>query len=149
MESSMNSEQQAPGPDTVPVTVDVTQAEAFLVSRFGLGVRGVTRIGYGEWSRAYAFRSGGFDYVARFGAFGEDFEKDRWAAQYGSHALPIPAVTEIGEAFGGFYAISERAFGDFIDDLNGARMQATLPSLFAALDAAREVDLTNSVGYGG
>lgn len=145
----MNSEQQAPGSDTAPVAVDAAQAEAFLISQFGPGVREVTRIGYGEWSRAYAFRYGGVDHVARFGAFGEDFEKDRRAARYGSHALPIPAVTEIGSTFGGFYAISERAFGDFIDDLDGTRMRATLPSLFAALDAAREVDLTNSVGYGG
>lgn len=137
-------QRQSPSPG-----VDMVQAEAFLVSRFGPSVREVTRIGYGEWSRAYAFRYGGVDHIARFGAFGEDFEKDRRAAQYGSLALPIPAVMEIGQAFDGFYAISKRAFGDFIDDLDGPGMRATLPSLFAALDAARQVDLTNSVGYGG
>ncbi|MBA2248125.1 MAG: aminoglycoside phosphotransferase family protein [Chloroflexia bacterium] len=145
----MASEQQAPRSDTAPVAVDADRAEAFLVSRFGPGVREVTRIGYGEWSRAYAFRYGGVDHVARFGAFVEDFDKDRRAARYGSDALPIPAVTEIGQAFDGYYAISERAFGDFIDDLDDTRMRATLPSLFAALDAAREADLTSSAGYGG
>lgn len=145
----MTSEQQAPRSDTAPVAVDAVRAESFLVSRFGPGVREVRRIGYGEWSRAYAFRYGSVDHVARFGAFVEDFEKDRRAAQYGSLALPIPAVTEIGQAFDGYYAISKRAFGDFIDNLDGVRMRATLPSLFAALDAAREVDLTGSAGYGG
>ena len=145
----MASEQQAPRSDTAPVAVDAVRAEAFLVSRFGPGVRDVTRIGYGEWSQAYAFRYGGVDHVARFGAFVEDFEKDRRAARYGSRALPIPAVTEIGQAFDDYYAISERAFGDFIDDLDGVRMRATLPSLYAALDAAREVNLTGSSGYGG
>ncbi|MDQ3539574.1 MAG: phosphotransferase [Chloroflexota bacterium] len=129
--------------------VDVAQAEAFLVSRFGPDVEDVTRLGYGEWSQAYAFRHAGDDYVARFGAYTEDFAKDRRAAGFGSSALPIPAVTEIGQAFGGAYAISERAFGDFIDDLDGATMRTVLPSLFAALDAAREVDLATTEGYGG
>ena len=145
----MASEQQAPQSDAAPVAVDAIRAEAFLVSQFGPGVGDVTRIGYGEWSQAYAFRYGGVDHVARFGAFVEDFEKDRRAARYGSDALPIPAVTEIGQAFDGYYAISERAFGDFIDDLDGVRMRATLPFLFAALDAARQIDLSNLVGYGG
>lgn len=141
----MSDDQRAPA----VAGVDAERAQAFLVSRFGPEVGEVARIGYGEWSQAYAFRHDGADYVARFGAFGEDFAKDRRAARYGSSALPIPAVTEIGQAFGGSYAISERAFGDFIDDLDGRRMRATLPSLFAALGAAREVDLAGAVGYGG
>ena len=145
----MDTEPQAHRSDAAPVPVDEVRAGAFLVSRFGPGVREVARIGFGEWSRAYAFRYEGVAHVARFGAFVEDFEKDRRAARYRSDALPIPAVTEVGEAFDGFYAISQRAYGDFIDDLDGERMRATIPSLFAALDAAREVDLTNSVGYGG
>ena len=145
----MDSEQPTRGSEAAPVPVDESRAEAFLVGRFGPGVGEVTRIGYGEWSRAYAYRYDGAQHVARFGAFVEDFEKDQRAAQYSSPALPIPAVTEIGQAFDGFYAISERAFGDFIDELDGPGMRATLPSLFAALDTAREVDLTGSPGYGG
>lgn len=136
-------------PASAPASVNAAQAEEFLVSRFGPEVQDVTRTGYGEWSQAYAFVAGDADYVVRFGAFGEDFAKDRRAARYGSSMLPVPAVTEIGRAFGGSYAISERAFGDFIDGLDGTRMRATLPSLFAALDAAREVDLSGTVGYGG
>lgn len=145
----MNSEQPAPGPVAVPGAVDAAQAEAFLISRFGPGIRDVARTGYGEWSQAYAYRHDGGEYVIRFGRYAEDFAKDRRAAQYGSPALPIPMVTEIGEAFGGAYAISERAFGEFIDDLDGAGMCAVLPSLFAALDAARRVDLLATQGYGG
>ena len=145
----MNDKQQAPGSDTAPKAVDAGQATAFLISRFGPDIQGVTGIGYGEWSRAYAFQYDNQDYVIRFGRYDEDFAKDRWASQYGSRELPIPAVTEIGEAFGGAYAISERAFGGFIDDLDGTGMRAVLPSLFAALDAAREVDLSRTEGYGG
>ncbi len=120
----------------------------FLVGRFGTDVRDVTAIGHGEWSKAFAFRHGG-DYVVRFGVFLEDFEKDRLAARYRSPALPIPYVTEIGEALGGYYAISERAFGGYIDLIDGVRMRATLPALFAALDAARDADLSATTGYGG
>ena len=124
------------------------EAEAFLVGRFGAGVTDVEPIGGGAWSKAYAFRRDGAHFVARFGGYPEDFEKDRLAGRYASADLPIPAVTEIGEAFGGYYAISERMFGGFIDHLDGERMRATLPSLFAALDAARGADLSATTGYG-
>ncbi|MGH2534775.1 MAG: phosphotransferase family protein [Thermomicrobiales bacterium] len=140
----MGTDQQVPSHG-----VSAAQAEAVLVARFGAGVQGVTGIGRGEWSKAYAFNFNGADRVARFGAYEGDFAKDRLAAKYGSRDLPIPAVTEMGEALGAYYAISERAFGDYIDALDGDRMRATLPSLFAALDAARQADLSASTGYGG
>ncbi|MBI2939030.1 MAG: phosphotransferase [Chloroflexi bacterium] len=126
--------------------------EAFLVARFGREVSAVSMIGQGEWSTAYAFRWPGErrgDYVIRFGAFPEDFAKDRLAARYRSRDLPIPQILEIGEAFDGSYAISARAFGDYLDALDLAQMRRVLPSLFAALDAARLVDLSASAGYGG
>jgi hygromycin-B 4-O-kinase len=128
--------------------VSAAGAGAFLAARFGPEASAVTRIGQGEWSTAYAFRHGGAEYVIRFGAYREDFAKDRLAARFGSPDLPIPAVTEIGEAFGGSYAVSERAVGGFLDDLDGHRMRATLPALFAALDAARRADLASTTGYG-
>lgn len=129
--------------------VNVAQAETFLVDRFGADVWNVAPIGYGEWSHAFGFRSDDADQVVRFGRYVEDFAKDRRAARYGSPDLPIPPLTEIGHAFDGWYAISERAFGDFIDGLDGTRMRAVLPSLFGALDAAREADLTTTAGFGG
>jgi hygromycin-B 4-O-kinase len=141
-----------PSPVPLPAEtsgVSANEAETFLVGRFGAGLTDVEPIGGGAWSKAFAFRRDGAPYIARFGAYPEDFAKDRLAGRYASPDLPIPAVIEIGEAFGGFYAISERAFGDFIDHLDGERMRATLPSLFAALDAARGADLSATTGYGG
>src|SRR6478735_5801338 len=96
-------------PGTSRVSAD--EAEAFLVGRFGTGVTEVEPIGGGTWSRAYAFRRDGAPFIVRFGGFPDDFGRDRLAGRYASADLPIPTVTEIGEAYGGFYAISERKFG--------------------------------------
>jgi hygromycin-B 4-O-kinase len=128
---------------------DVVRAKEFLVTRFGSDGGDVAQLGAGVWSKAFAFRRAGRDYVIRFGAHREDFGKDRLAARYACPALPIPRVVELGEAFGGFYAISERVFGTYIDDVDETQMRALLPSLFAALDSARLADLSGTSGYGG
>ena len=128
--------------------LNAAAAGAFLVDRFGREVSEVSPIGHGEWSRAYAYRRSGADYIIRFSAHDEDFHKDRIAARYSSPDLPIPAVIEIGETHGGFFAISERASGRYLDDLDEEGMRLMLPSLFAALGAARRVELTSSTGYG-
>jgi len=101
----------------------------------------------GEWSVAYSVRTADADLVARFNAWDEDFEKDAYAARYSSNALPIPPIIEWGPAVGGFYAIAPRVSGEHIDGLDETRMRRLLPSLFAAMDAMREVDLPS--GFGG
>jgi hygromycin-B 4-O-kinase len=128
--------------------LNAADAEAFLVAHLGRDVGEVSPIGHGEWSRAYAFRRGGTEYIVRFSALDEDFRKDRIAARYSSRTLPIPAVVEIGETGDGYFAISERAPGGYLDDLDEDEMRGMLPALFAALDAARRVDLSVSTGYG-
>jgi hygromycin-B 4-O-kinase len=130
------------------VTVDLAGVKAFLATRFGSRCRDVTHLGKGVWSKAFAFRRAGRDYVIRFGAHQEDFAKDRYASRYACPELPIPRIVELGEAFGGHYAISERVLGSYIDDVDEARMRALLPSLFAALDTTRLADLSNTTGYG-
>lgn len=127
---------------------DETRVEAFLTARFDGEAGDVASLGAGVWSKAYAFRRAGRDYVIRFGAHREDFAKDSLAARYACPALPIPRVVEMGEADGGYYAISERVFGGYIDDVDEAQMRALLPALFAALDAARLADLSGTTGYG-
>jgi hygromycin-B 4-O-kinase len=128
--------------------VDEAGVAAFLAERLGDGVDDVEPIQRGEWSKAFFFRHAGRDYVVRFGAYLEDFAKDRLAVRYRAPELPIPSVVEVGEAFGGYFAISERLYGEYIDGMDEAQMRALLPSLFAALDAMRRADLGATTGYG-
>ncbi len=70
-------------------------------------------------------------------------------AGYSSDLLPIPAVLEIGEGPGGFFVVSERAYGDFLDALDGEGMHTVLPRLLDSLQAAWQIDLSSTTGYGG
>ncbi|MEX2245614.1 MAG: aminoglycoside phosphotransferase family protein [Dehalococcoidia bacterium] len=131
-----------------PAPPDLAAATAFLATRYDGDAPGVAEIGRGEWARAYGFTHQGAAFVVRFGHEREDFEKDRIAAGYASPRLPIPRLIEIGEAFDGYYAISERAFGTHLDKLDEPSLRAALPSLLIAYDAMREADVAHTRGYG-
>lgn len=125
-----------------------SEVERFLRSRYGSRAGSPAPLRGGEWSRAYAFVLDGREVVARFGVHGEDFAKDARMARYSCKALPIRPILELGEAPGGFFAISERAHGDFLDELDEEGMRAILPGLLSALLTARRIDLSSSAGYG-
>jgi hygromycin-B 4-O-kinase len=134
--------------------VDHAAAAAYLSTRFGDDVSDVVAAPrQGAWSRAYFFRHDGADLVIRFAENAWNFEQDRRYAVHSSPDLPIPhvleiGVVEIGEAAGSAYAISERVFGDILEELDVDRMRRTLPSLFGALDAVRRIDLSATTGFG-
>ena len=120
----------------------------FLRERFGPTAH-IAAMRPGEWSAVYSVRTSDADVVARFGAYDEDFEKDSYVARYSSAALPIPPVLEWGPALGDFYAVAPRMRGEHIDGLDETRMRRVLPSLFAAQDAMRAIELPAGSGYGG
>lgn len=129
--------------------MDAERAVAtFLSDRVGSGVSNVERLGQGEWSTAYGFERSGEEYVVRFGGYGEDFEKDRLVSRYRSADLPIPRILDIGHTEDGFYAVSERARGIGLDELDEAQMKAVLPALLAGLDAIADADISGTTGFG-
>ena len=121
----------------------------FLRNHIGQEITDLSRIGQGEWSLAYSFRDKNTELIIRFSHLSEDFAKDRFAANFASPQLPIPKITDIGQAFEGFYAISEKADGGAIDYINQQEMQRILPSLFDLFDALRLADTSKTTGYGG
>ncbi len=133
--------------------VDVQQAQAFLTSHFGMEPTEVTLIGEGAWSRCFGFSCRELwdneQCVIRFGNHVDDFEKDQVAYRYMTPDLPIPKVIEIGQAFGGYYAISTRVHGVPLESLGAASWLAIVPSLVSVLEALRTTDLSATSGIGG
>lgn len=125
------------------------EVRAFLVDELGADPESVESLRPGEWSSVYAIRRGSEALVVRFSRYRDDFEKDRAVAAASTPDLPIPAVLEIGAAFGRAYAVSRRAHGEFLETLDDSRTRLVLPRLFAALDTARLTDLSSSTGFGG
>lgn len=119
------------------MTID--RASRFLADRYGGSAYQVEGLGGGDWSRAFGFRLDGLDLVVRFGVWREDFEMDRLAMAFAGPDLPVPQVLEIGDAFEGVYAISERHFGLFLEELDTEQWPRALPAVFGALDAMRVV----------
>jgi len=124
------------------------EVQSFIRGHYGDRASQLKPLGRGAWSKAYALELDGQEVVARFGAHGEDFAKEQVMSKFSSTQLPIPTVLEVGEAPGGFFAVSERAYGDFLDELSETDMRAVLPSLLSTLDAVGDIDASGTTGYG-
>jgi len=127
----------------------LADVQRLVTAHYGARATEPRLLGAGDWSQAFSFALDGQDAVIRFGRHVEDFRKDRVMAGYSSAALPVPAVTEIGRTADGYFAVSERATGQLLDDLDSAGMRAALPSLLRALDALRALAPPGGRGYGG
>jgi hygromycin-B 4-O-kinase len=129
------------------------RARAVLRERLGAEVAALRRLAGGEFSRAFAGEVGGRGYVVRISDFPhseEAFAKDEYAwRHFASPALPIPAVVARGPAGQGHFAISERAAGVRLAELDPAAREAVLPAALDALDAIGRADVSGSRGYGG
>jgi len=123
-------------------------AEEFVAQHYGSRASQLELLGAGEWSRAYSFKLDDQESVIRFGNHGEDFAKDQVMSRFSSAELPIPKVLELGDTSSGFFVVSERAYGAFLDELDGDGMRAVLPCLFRTLDAISAIDIATNEGYG-
>ena len=124
------------------------EAQAFLSTHLNTDLPDLQLIGEGAWSRCYAFQHDNQDLVIRFGNYVADFEKDKLAYAHASPDLPVPNVLDIGEAFGGYYAISTRVYGVPLESLNASEWLKVVPSLVSALEALRTADLPAGTGVG-
>ncbi len=130
-------------------SIDIKQATKFLKRRFAKQVSTIQYVGEGAWSRCFGFKLGQDDLVIRFGRHLSDFQKDQIASKYATADLPIPKVAEIGEAEGMFYAISTRAYGTPLEELDAVSWISVVPSLVRAMEAMRTADISETSGFGG
>lgn len=129
--------------------IDSRQAQTFLTDTLKLDATAVEQIGEGAWSRCFGFRQGDQDLAIRFGNYVDDFQKDQLAHRYATAALPVPAVLDIGEAFGGYYAISTRVHGIPLESTDANQWRALVPVVVDAMEAMRTADLSATSGMGG
>jgi len=130
------------------ISIDDQDAEAFLRAHLSTEISALRRLQGGEWSTAYYLMVDGAALVARFSSVDEDVAKDAAAFGFATTHLPVPRIIEVGEALGGYFAISEFATGRPLDSVTGSEMVVTLPSLLLTLDAIRNVPLTATSGFG-
>ena len=105
-------------------------------------------LGAGEWSRAWALRLDGRAVVVRFGQHRDDFDRDALVGRLAPVGVPVPRVLEVGAAPRGWFAVSERRYGGFLDALDGPGMRAVLPAVFRVLDAMAAAPLPDAPGWG-
>jgi aminoglycoside phosphotransferase (APT) family kinase protein len=117
----------------------VEDVVAFLVAHHGEPVSDVEVLSGGFWSAAYGYRVGDRELVLRLGQSVEWFEIDRDAMTYSRDGLSVPAVLDVGEAFGGAYAISERYRGRFLESVGVEEADIAGPMLMGLLEALRTV----------
>lgn len=125
------------------------QVERFLAQHTQQTVTDILPLTGGEWSQAFAFNKDGKSYVIRFGRHVEDYNKDKLASNFASKYLPIARVLEVGSAFEEYFAISEQAFGEMLDELDADSMQKIVPAVMHMLNALREANISNTQGFGG
>jgi aminoglycoside phosphotransferase (APT) family kinase protein len=120
--------------------VPLDDVERFLVSLHGRPIELLAPLPGGFWSAAYSYRAGGQDLVLRLGTIPEGFEADRAATTFSGPDLPVPKVIMIGQAFGGAYAISERHYGRFLEDIRAEERPRSGPMLARLLRALRAIE---------
>lgn len=136
-------------PKSASANIDADQAREFIEAHLKIVPSEVKLIGEGAWSRCFGFHHGDQELAIRFGKYLDDFEKDRVACEYAGPGLPIPEVTEIGQAFDGYYSIATRVHGVPLESVDGDQWHALLPSLVSAMEAMRVADLSATSGFGG
>ncbi len=129
--------------------LSLSEVTTILTDHFQSGVSDVVPTNQGEWSQAFFFTVANQNKVVRFSQVDEDFRRDQFASRFATPQLPIPPIEEIGQAFGGYFAISSKIEGTMIDHLDLTEMEAIVPELLSLFDSLRTADISKTTGYGG
>jgi hygromycin-B 4-O-kinase len=124
------------------------QVTEFLQSQFNTPINKLSPVSYGDWATTYSFETNQTPYILRIGEIDEDFKKDQFAHRFATPTLPIPKIIKIGQAFGGYYAISEKLAGKILDLLPKESLQALTPGILKLLDELRQTDTSSTSGFG-
>lgn len=111
---------------------------AFLSEWHGSQVRSLEPLDGGFWSSAFGYGVNDDDFVFRLSDSREGFDADRAAHRFSTPLLPVPEVLDVGDAFDRSYAISRRAYGSFLEDVDpgvAARSGPTVSQLLRSLRA--------------
>jgi aminoglycoside phosphotransferase (APT) family kinase protein len=120
--------------------VSLDEARSFLDGYHGSAVDGLAQLSGGAWSAAFGYRAGEDELVARFGRSREWFATDQNAHRFASTDLPVPRVRDIGDAMSGtYFAISDRAYGRFLEDIERSEAEPLSGVVTRLLCALREV----------
>ena len=79
--------------------INLDEARSFLDNHLKSKTKDVELLTGGDWSAAYAYLHKGKEYVVRFAASKEDFEKDQKISSYATPMLRVPKLVEIGKRF--------------------------------------------------
>lgn len=122
----------------------------FLQNNFDENIIAVIPIKGGETSLAYFFATDNKEYVLRLNISSSSFEKDKYAYEhFNSDKIPVPKVAGLGQISKElYYAVTERATGDILDNIDKQTFQNILPQLISVLEEIHTIDITNKSGYG-
>lgn len=120
--------------------VPIGDVERFLVAQHGGPIESLAPLPGGFWSAAYGYRVADQDLVLRLGTIPEGFDTDRAAMAFDAPDIPVPKIVAIGHAFNVGYAISERHYGRFLEDVRADESPRSAPMLSRLLRALRTID---------
>jgi aminoglycoside phosphotransferase (APT) family kinase protein len=125
--------------DLLKPLVSLDEAQSFLDRHHGFAVDGLEQLSGGSWSAAFGYRAGDDDLVIRFGRARDWCETDQHMHKFASADLPVPRVRKVGQATNGtYFAISERAYGRFLEDIEPSESEALSAVVARMLRALRE-----------
>jgi aminoglycoside phosphotransferase (APT) family kinase protein len=113
--------------------------ELLLRDLHGDAVEDLMPLAGGFWSTAYGYRLGRQELVLRLGDLPEGYEMDRDAMAFDGPDLPVPAVLDIGQALGRWYAVSERRHGRHLETIRPDEADVAGPAIMRLLAALRAV----------